>query len=137
MIITIPGEPVPKGRPKFTSQGHAYTPKRTKDYESLVKQHIMLQGGYPVDYPVEVTIRIYKSIPKSWSKAKKALAIKGEIRPTVRPDIDNYVKALLDASNGLLFKDDSLVVELTASKLYVGHTEEMPYAEIEVNRWKK
>ena len=27
------GEPVGKGRPRFTRQGRAYTPKKTRDYE--------------------------------------------------------------------------------------------------------
>ena len=40
MIVVIPGEPVGKGRPKFsTFNGHAvaYTPKKTVSYENLVK----------------------------------------------------------------------------------------------------
>lgn len=132
MIIAIPGEPVPKGRPKFTRQGRAYTPKKTKDYEDLVKKHIRLQGGKPVDYPVAVTIRVYRAIPQSWSNRKKEQAIRGELVPATRPDLDNYVKALLDASNGLLFNDDNQVVKLTAIKSY----SRMPYAEIEVERYE-
>lgn len=132
-IITIPGEAVPKGRPKFTRQGRAYTPAKTRKYENLVKKHIMLQGGKPVDYPVEVTIRIYRSIPKSFSKKKREQAINNEVVPDTRPDLDNYIKALLDASNGLLFQDDNQVVKLVASKHYA----KMPYAEIEVEKYEK
>lgn len=35
-----------------------------------------------------------------------------------RPDLDNYIKALLDASNGILFKDDGQVAAMSAQKLY-------------------
>ena len=38
--FTVPGQPVAKGRPKFTMQGgfaRAYTPKKTADYEALAK----------------------------------------------------------------------------------------------------
>lgn len=31
--IEIEIEPVAKGRPRFTKQGHAYTPAKTKNYE--------------------------------------------------------------------------------------------------------
>ena len=33
-------------------------------------------------------------------------------------DIDNYIKAILDALNGVYFKDDKQVVEVFASKKY-------------------
>jgi Holliday junction resolvase RusA-like endonuclease len=42
----------------------------------------------------------------------------GDIRPTSRPDLDNYVKAALDAINGIVIADDALVVELEACKRY-------------------
>ena len=35
---------------------------------------------------------------------------------TTRPDIDNIQKACFDALNGLLFKDDSQIVSVTATK---------------------
>jgi Holliday junction resolvase RusA-like endonuclease len=40
------------------------------------------------------------------------------MRPLTRPDIDNYCKAPLDALNGIVWRDDSQVVELTVSKFY-------------------
>jgi len=33
-----------------------------------------------------------------------------------KPDIDNYMKAIFDACNGLLWKDDTLVAHVQASK---------------------
>jgi Holliday junction resolvase RusA-like endonuclease len=58
-------------------------------------------------------------VPKSWQSAKKRLAREGKIRPAVKPDIDNLVKAILDALNGgIAYEDDKQIVELTAVKLY-------------------
>lgn len=37
---------------------------------------------------------------------------------TARPDIDNLVKAVTDALNGILWKDDSQIVSLSAEKRY-------------------
>ena len=133
MIITIHGEPVAKGRPRHTRNGHTYTPKKTRDYEALVKKHIKLQGGKIIEGPVVVRIGVYRSIPKSWSKKKKKQAISGEIVPVTRPDIDNYIKAALDASNGLLFQDDNQVVDLVTKKRY----SKMPYLEIEVESYAR
>ena len=35
-----------------------------------------------------------------------------------RPDIDNYIKAILDCSNEILFKDDGQVAAVSSQKLY-------------------
>ena len=35
--FSVPGEPVGKGRPRFTRTGHPYTPGKTESYESLVR----------------------------------------------------------------------------------------------------
>lgn len=128
MIITIPGEPVAKGRPRFTKTGRAYSPKKTANYEKLVQYHIKAQGGKQAKGPIKATIKVFKSVPKSWSKIRKQQALDGEILPAVRPDLDNYIKAILDAANGLLFEDDNQVVDLVAYKRYA----KMPYVELEI-----
>ena len=52
------------------------------------------------------------------SKKKTALALAGELMPGSRPDLDNFIKAALDGCNEIVFKDDSLVVTITATKRY-------------------
>ena len=39
--------------------------------------------------------------------------------PCVRPDLDNYSKAVLDAMNEIAYKDDGQVVTLILRKVYV------------------
>ena len=34
--------------------------------------------------------------PQSWSKKKQKMALSGEVKPTTSPDIDNYLKSVLD-----------------------------------------
>lgn len=106
----IKGECVAKGRPRFTKSGRAYTPQKTKQYEKLVKTVIMAQQLEPLDGPLQVEITVYRKIPQSFSKEKRAEAIAGVVLPETKPDIDNYVKSMLDASNGLLFPDDNAVL---------------------------
>jgi Holliday junction resolvase RusA-like endonuclease len=38
--------------------------------------------------------------------------------PNVKPDLDNVVKAVLDALNGVVYLDDAQVVNLVATKRY-------------------
>lgn len=120
--ITIPGEVVAKGRPRFSRQGGAvrtHTPTKTLNYERVVKMYALQQK--PKDIlvdAIEVSVCIHRVPPKSWSKVRQEKAIAGEIKPVTKPDVDNYAKAVLDALNGIIFKDDNQIVKLTVSKQY-------------------
>jgi Holliday junction resolvase RusA-like endonuclease len=57
-------------------------------------------------------------VPVSWSARRQDAALRGEIRPTSRPDADNFIKYALDSINAIAIVDDSLVVELVAEKRY-------------------
>ena len=48
--------------------------------------------------------------------------------PTGRPDLDNLIKALTDACNGIVWRDDAQIVRLMAEKRY----SEQPGASISV-----
>ena len=116
MKIFIPGDPIPKGRPRVTRSGHVYTPQRTREYESTIRE---AWQGEPIAGPVRATITAVMRIPKT----KKAVGM-----PTRRPDLDNVVKIALDGLNGRAYVDDAQVVEIVARKLYGGE----PGLEIEV-----
>lgn len=130
--ITVPGIPVPQGRPKFTTIGghaRAYDPKKSVDYKKLVARHAMhhkpetlLEGA------LEVKIDIYKETLKGFSRAKKSAAEAKLLRPTTKPDADNYAKGPMDALKGIIWKDDGQVVDLIARKFY----SENPRIEITV-----
>jgi Holliday junction resolvase RusA-like endonuclease len=70
------------------------------------------------DTPMQLKLSAYYPIPKSWSKKKRQLAVDGEIYPQVKPDLDNVMKAILDALNGVVYADDSQVINLVATKRY-------------------
>jgi Holliday junction resolvase RusA-like endonuclease len=120
IIITVQGDPVPKGRPRFTKQGHTYTPAKTKSYEGLVKDAGMkaMEGAKPLEGPLSVKLIVCLPIPKSWSKKKRLEAERGELLPIGRPDIDNFIKAALDGLNAIAYADDSQVVKIRATKRY-------------------
>lgn len=125
----VPGEPVAKGRPRFSvrksKDGGAYvsvrTPDKTVIYENQVKLEYRDQTGgfkFPDDAMLEIEIEAYFSIPKSTSKKKRAAMMDGTVRPTKKPDIDNVLKAVADSLNGIAYRDDSQIVSATVNKFY-------------------
>lgn len=130
LIFTIPGEPVAKARPRVTRAGITYTPAKTVNYETLVKELfcVTYPDHKPVEIPVKLLLKAYFAIPSSWSAKKQQAALYGMIRPTKRPDWDNLGKLVSDSLNGLAYKDDSQIVEATAAKYY----SDRPRVEIEI-----
>ena len=101
ITFTVPGDPVPKGRPRsvVSASGRlrTYTPRRTQDYEAEIgAEWIAARKTYaPFGGPVSLLIAVFE---------KRHPA-----------DLDNYVKVVLDALNGLAFEDDKQVEELHAT----------------------
>jgi len=119
-VLSIPGRPMGKQRPRVLKNGVPYTPKETVNYETLVKQLYIQKYGQemPFKHPVKMKIIAYLQIPKSASKVKAAAMERGDIRPTKKPDMSNIIKIIEDGLNGLAYCDDSQVVEVEAGKYY-------------------
>jgi Holliday junction resolvase RusA-like endonuclease len=73
-------------------------------------------------------VDLYRSIPKSWPKKKQEQALMGIVKPTIKPDLSNYLKGIEDALNGIAYIDDSQIVLVYVTKQYA--TE--PRAEIRI-----
>lgn len=123
VTFMVPGKPVGKGRPRAARRGKGitlYTPEKTATYEStvaLVASQAM--AGRPLlNGPVEVVMRMVLPIPASWSSRKKDQALDGIVFPTTKPDMDNVVKGIFDAINGVVWGDDTQVVDLQVRKRY-------------------
>ncbi len=132
MIVTVEGKLTGKGRPRFF-RGHAVTPKATKDYEKRVVNCYMAQDGALYETPVRVNITAYKKIPKSYTKKRTELIRQGIEKPISKPDVDNICKVILDALNGVAYKDDTQVIRLSITKKY---TESDERVEFEVKEYK-
>ena len=117
------GAPVGKGRPKFARRGAfvtAYTPEKTKAYEALVQFAATkaMRGNPPCAGAVQINMNIYIEPPKSWSKIKRNSALLGDIKPSSKPDIDNIIKGIFDACNGIVYDDDKQIFSLSVIKSY-------------------
>lgn len=133
LTFTVPGQPFAKGRPKFARQGgfvRAYTPEKTVAYETLVKLAAgeAMAGAAPMQGPLSLMLRLYVAIPKSTAKRDRAAIEAGRFLPTKKPDIDNVLKAISDALNGIAYDDDAQLVTVTVTKLYA----DTPRAEVTV-----
>ena len=133
ITFTIPGEPVAKARARVTIAGgraHAYTPAKTSAYEQLVAVYAKaaMKNAPLLEHPVRLHLGIYCKVPGSWSKKRRAEALGGMERPAKAPDLDNICKSLADGMNGIVYVDDSQIVELVASKHYAIE----PYVSVSV-----
>ena len=116
------GDPQGKGRPRFY-RGRAVTPKKTRDYEALVRheaqqalEHMVQLPNF--EAPCEVSIDVHYSVPKSYTKQQRLqIAESGPwvVRPS-KPDLDDVVKLVLDGMNGIVYHDGAQVVSLRAKK---------------------
>tara|TARA_R100001039_G_C1854802_1_gene117793 strand:+ start:30124 stop:30546 length:423 start_codon:yes stop_codon:yes gene_type:complete len=120
--LVFPFDPVPKGRPRFN--GHAYTPKRTRDAEKAIREYAsLIWKGEAIDKPIVVNFTFRFKVSKSWAKSKKEKALSGELKHVSRPDRDNLEKMVSDALNGIVWVDDSQIYDGRSRKEYAEHGE--------------
>lgn len=129
--FTVPGQPVPQGRPLFSTKPfpHAYDPPKSRKYKEKVKK--FAEKNAPdqlMKGELHVEVLIFKETLSSFSKKKKLAAEARSLRPTTKPDADNYAKGVLDAVKGVIWEDDGQVVDLVARKFY----SEIPRVEVTV-----
>ena len=121
------GKPIGKERPRTINKNGkvwSYTPKKTMEYESQIRNRFLESADFfeapffTKDYDGKIVINInaYFKIPESYSDSRKFL-LNGKAYPK-KPDCDNLIKAILDALNGIAYKDDSQVYEIHITKRY-------------------
>lgn len=91
----VDGEPMSKARARVTRHG-AYTPIRTRQAEDAVRAAFL--AAYPG--------RTHDSGVNSW-----AVALVFDRSTRVRRDWDNLAKLVTDALNGLVWADDSQIIQ--------------------------
>jgi len=112
----IPGKPQGKARARTfynprLKRVQSITPEQTVCYENLIKM-CFLQAK-PKDFEmyqdgVHIEVKAY------YRKAKGNKML----HPCLKVDVDNLVKVICDALNGLAYKDDKQVVGLVVNKVW-------------------
>jgi Holliday junction resolvase RusA-like endonuclease len=122
-MFTIYGDPVPKGRPRFSTRGKfpvVFTPEKTKNYESEVAMMAKAAMGSsePLEGALEAFIYVTFPVPASYSKKRTEACLNDSEKHTKKPDLDNVIKICLDGMNGIIFKDDSQITSIHSTKVY-------------------
>jgi len=113
---------VPKERPRTGKNGHIYTPKRTQDCEKEIAK--LCNDAKLVFFPIKLRVVIYEKVPVS----KKLLYL--FIKPS-KSDLDNKIKTITDALNGIAYKDDRQISAIDAE---IHYTMDEDYVEISLRR---
>lgn len=113
MEFFVTGNPVAQGRPRgFVRNGRVgfYDPKESKEWKQIVADTARQEGIIPfaAAIPVKLVLEFRLTKPKS---VKRNL-------PTVKPDLDNFIKAVKDGLKGIAWHDDSQVCRIVATKAY-------------------
>ena len=113
MFFIIAGKPQPKQRPRFY-RGRCYTPAATREYEKLVAATATASGVKIIETgPVEFRLSVFMPNAR-------------------RVDLDNIIKSVTDALNGICYTDDHQIVAITAWKAI---DRENPRAEVAIVPW--
>lgn len=120
LMLTIPGVPIAKKRPRFARRGKfvtTYNPQESEEGKFMCIMQAQLNGHNPIPagVPIELNLCFTMPYPSSMSQKKRLSAMH-----TKRPDLDNLIKFMKDCANGILWHDDSQVVTVLAIKQY-GH----------------
>ena len=111
-----------KDRPRFARMGRgvrAYTSNATARAEDAIRNAYVSacvsKYGHAVMAPEHVPVYVYISTERELPKSRPKRLFRE--RDTYKPDIDNTLKCVLDAINGVAWVDDAQVTQAHVIKL--------------------
>jgi Holliday junction resolvase RusA-like endonuclease len=117
--FTVDIVPIAKGRPRFARRGrfvHTFTPMKTRSFENiLIEKATKFKPLTPIDGDIRVGVIFGMPIPAS---RMPKFDLNARNPHTIKPDIDNLLKGVLDPLNGVFWNDDAQISQITASKVY-------------------
>lgn len=137
LTLFVSGEPQAQQRPRFSTHNgfvQTYDSAKSKNAKAIIGMMAReVIGNEPLlEGDLMLTLTVNKMPPQSWSKKKRAAVLGTGI--TSRPDLDNYIKLVLDALNGVWFRDDSSVASIMARKAWREDREGMTIIVSEIIR---
>lgn len=117
-LMEFPFNPKSKGRPRVSTvhgKPISYTPKKTREFENLVKDRAQRYFDEPLDCPVMLIIRFLIHRPQRicWKTKPMPEAICDR-----RPDLDNLDKAIVDGLENVAYMDDKQIWRKVSEKVY-------------------
>ncbi len=121
MRIVIPGDPIAKARHRsFIRHGHVATyDAQDKEKRQMCNLMSKLAENHQLkDCAYKVSFEFNFEPPRSASVATKNLMLWNIIHHTKKPDTSNVMKFYEDCGNGILWKDDCLLIDEHPIKRY-------------------
>ena len=123
VTFKVDGVPVPKGRARYVRRGNhisTYTPEKTRTYETLIKDAARqaMGGSEPLETPVSLYLYIRVPIPASATKKRLQAIADGSEKPIKKPDASNILKSVEDGMNGVVYHDDSQIINIHVTKVF-------------------
>ena len=118
--FTIVGKPKALKRHRPSARGGYYDPS-SKDKKQIWLQIAKWKPKMPIVGDIMLKVIFTIPYPKKFYRTGKFKHLLKDNIPeyvSVRPDLDNYLKLLLDVMNKGFYVDDSQVVKLQAEKVY-------------------
>ena len=117
--MTIPGEPKPW---QVWVRRSAPTPGylEFKAYQATIQAKCLeVWRNKPlIETAVEIHMEFIRSYPNNLPKKEASRKRRLKEALVRKPDLDNMVKAAIDGVKGIIIKDDTVVVRLTAEKRF-------------------
>lgn len=115
----IQGKPIPLQRHRHAGK-ITYDPQKREKYIYQQKIQEFLKDFLPLYSAIKLVIEYHMPIPKSYSKKR---ALEFVFKPHIKkPDLSNLIKFTEDALNGMVWRDDSIIAEISAKKFYSKET---------------
>ncbi|MBD3755120.1 MAG: RusA family crossover junction endodeoxyribonuclease [Gammaproteobacteria bacterium] len=125
----IEAEPVPASRPRVTTRGVAYYPKKHTEYSEFLKRYLKDVPSFPADGPVEVTALFV--MPRY--KTSDSLVHRADVDNLSKLPLDSMTKAEGEGGGRKFWSDDHLIVNLTALKRFAREGEQ-PHTNIKIRK---
>lgn len=114
--------PKPQSRPRF-GNGRAYEETSMKQWKKHAAYLMKSKRPKKIEKgAIYLGLTFYIYPPKRISKIDNKKPLPNEIIETIyvdkKPDLDNYVKAIQDAANDILYKDDGQIAVSSTQKFY-------------------
>jgi len=121
-------KPMAKQSFRTTRTGQKYLDASVIKYRKAIRNMAIAQmrnqKAEKIEGAVNMNIIFAFRRPKSLSKKERT------VPKTTKPDIDNLTKAILDALNGIAWKDDAQVTQINVHKIWSAKD------QIEVEIWE-
>ena len=110
----VNGTPKAQPRPRITAKGHVYNPDSADAWKEEIMAAFLMCREKTIREPVYLKVCFYLPMPKDMKRSANEC-----IRHGRKPDLDNLLKAVMDAMTSAgVWQDDALVFKIDSEKYY-------------------